>query len=369
MNPIASSRAIGAQAHKESRPRDVWLLLAAMLLAATGLTAIYSVSPYHASRQAIFAAVGIGVFFLFNRVRLEMWKKLSPILYGVTVLLLLAVLVMGEGRGEATRWIGFGAFQFQPSEFAKVTLSITLASYFSNRADRIREIWVLLGALLHVAPILALVFVQPHLGATLALIFMSVVAAIHAGTRWRHLALLLPAFILLATVAWVTPGLLPEYQRQRVYAMYDRIVYKKIDKKDSDYQVHQSVLAIASGGATGVGFFQGNQKEARAIPDQRTDFIFSVIGEEGGLVGSTIVLGLFALFFYRIWIRIYESTSLMSRVLGASLFAILGFHMMVNLAMVLQIGPVVGLWLPFISYGGTALWMCMAAVGLIEQLE
>lgn len=352
------------------RTHDLWLLLSAALLILTGLLSVSSISfQAFGARQLIFAALGIGVFYVFNRIRLDTWRALATPLYLINLGLLIAVLFFGKSRGITSRWIEIGPMQFQPSEVSKLILAITIAAFFANREDHAREWKTLLGAMAHVAPPLALVFLQPHLGATLAILFMALVACVQAGAQWKHIGVTLLALALLATAAWLTPGVFSQYQRERVYAKVAEFRGEGKDIRGSGYQQHQATLAIANGGAFGAGFFRGEQKATGAIPEQQNDFIFSVIGEEGGFFGSILVLALYAFFFYRVWLRVYLAETLMGQVVAASLFAVLAFHTIVNLAMVLSVGPVVGLWLPFASYGGTALWMCMGALGLLDQCK
>ena len=352
---------------------DGWLLAAAGLLTVTGFLAIFSVDyalhPWqYVSRQIVFAAVGVLVYLFFNRIRLETWQKLATPLYVFNLVMLGATLVVGKGRGITQRWIDIGPIQFQPSELSKIILAITLAAYLANRQDQMKSASTLLGVIAHVAPVLALVYLQPHLGATLALLFMAMVATLYAGVPWKNFSVALAASVALALALWFTPNLLNDYQRERILGMVDTM-HGESDIRGSGFQQHQGIMAIGNGGLTGTGFLNGDRKAAGAIPEQHTDFIFTVIGEEGGLLGCLFVFASFAFLFYRIWLRGHVAKTPMGRVVVGSLFAVLGFHFLVNMAMVLQIGPVVGLWLPFVSYGGTALWMCMAAIGLIDQAE
>jgi rod shape determining protein RodA len=358
---------------REGRTRDWGLLITTLLLIGGGLLSLASIDAdrdtNYATKQMMFAAIGIGVFYVFNTVRLEFFRSAASILYVVNILLLVATRFAGKSRGMAERWIAIGPLQFQTSEVSKLLLAITLAAYFANREEKINEPSTFYGALIHAAPILALILAQPHLGATLALLFMTLNILIQAGSPWKFFPVTVIALIGIGFAGWFIPGLMPEYMRGRVEAKLDQYVYGKRDPRGSDYQQEQAMLAIGSGGASGTGFFQGEQKAAGVIPDQQTDFVFSVIGEEGGFTGSVLVIGLFGAFFFFVWRRVFLATSMMSRLVAAGLFAVLAFHTIVNLAMVLRFGPVVGLWLPFMSSGGTALWMCMGAVGLIEQCE
>jgi len=357
----------------DRKKHDLGLILSALALMCVGLFSIHSVDvgqgTAHMYRQMVFAAIGIVVFYIFNKFKLEYFKVIATPLYILNLVMLVATLFLGKSRGITSRWIEIGPMQFQPSEVSKLLLAITLATYFANRQDRIRELPTFLGALAHAIPIVALVLLQPHLGASVALLFLAIIAAINVGTPWKYFPVVFGVIFALVAAAWVTPNVVPGYMRDRVDAKIQEFVYGNRDIRGDGYQQDQAMLAIGSGGATGAGFYQGNQKAAGVIPEQHTDFIFSVIGEEGGFFGSVLVICMFGVFFFFVWRRVYMAKSVMGQVVASSLFAVLAFHTIVNLAMVLRFGPVVGLWLPFMSYGGTALWMCMGAVGLLDQCE
>ncbi len=141
------------------------------------------------------------------------------------------------------------------------------------------------------------------------------------------------------------------------------------DSKKGNYQTDRAEIAFGVGGVSGTGYLKGEQKMGHFIPEQNDDFIFTVIGEEGGLIGCTLVLAAYGFFFYRLWLVMFFASDPYYKMIVGGLFASLGFHMFVNIAMVLHIVPVVGLWLPFLSYGGSAMWMCMSAVALALNIR
>ena len=150
------------------------------------------------------------------------------------------------------------------------------------------------------------------------------------------------------------------YQAQRIVGMSG-----KKDVKGKNWQTDRAEIAFGVGGVTGAGFNQGGQKKAGFIPEQNTDFVVTVIGEEGGLVGCLLLLGAYGFFFYRIFLVMLHTSDPFGKMAAAGVFAVLAFHTFTNMAMVMQLVPVVGLWLPFMSYGGTAMWLCLASVGLL----
>lgn len=310
-------------------------------------------------KQLVFAAIGIILLIVCASIKQKTWVKLSPVLYSISVVALLAVRFLGKEVNGARRWIDFGPLQFQPSEVAKVFLIITLSCYFANRQGQIQELKTYFGSLAHVAPIVLLVLAQPHLAGSISLIMIWLAISLYAGVPWKYVGLTVLSVALIFGVALMTPKLMPAYMMKRIHAM------KKPNAKDSTYQQDRAKIAFGMGGVSGVGYLRGEQKAARYIPEQQNDFIFTVIGEEGGLIGATLTLAAFIFFFARVWLVGYRSMVPFSQMISAGVLAVLGFHTMVNLGMNVGILPVAGLWLPFISYGGTALWMCLSCVGLL----
>ncbi len=337
------------------------LLAAAGLLLFFGLAALYSID--HArdtgwfTKQLALAALGIVPFLLFYKVPPEFWHRVATPLYIFNLVMLVAVLVVGTSVGGAQRWLDLKVIQFQPSEFSKIALALTLAAFYANRQEYIRRPSTFLLSFLHLLPPLLLVFKQPHLGGTLTLLAIWFAVTVVAGVPWRFIGFALLLGVVFSAVAWKVPGVLTPEQKSRVLAFVNP------DPKGESYQQTRALVALGSGGAFGAGYLHGQLKAAGTVPEQQTDFIFSVVGEEGGLFGVTLLMSAFGFFFYRCWTASFKATSVYQRLAGAGILAALGFHFIANIGMNLMILPVVGLWLPFVSYGGTALWMCMGAVG------
>jgi rod shape determining protein RodA len=193
------------------------------------------------------------------------------------------------------------------------------------------------------------------------LIGIWVAVTIVAGVPWRFIFIAAIAGATLGFVAWNVPGILTAEQKSRVLGFLNP------DPRGSGYQQTRALVALGSGGAFGSGYLKGDLKATGSVPEQQTDFIFSVIGEEGGLFGVSLLLATFGFFFYRCWLASLRATTTFQRLAGTGMLAALGFHFVANVGMNLMVLPVVGLWLPFVSYGGTALWMCMAAVGFFAS--
>ncbi|MBV6457554.1 MAG: putative lipid II flippase FtsW [Fimbriimonadaceae bacterium] len=346
---------------------DVWLVVSAAILLFFGLTSLYSFDHGRGERnfidQAVRVIIGFGPFLLFLLVDYRFWRRIAVPMYVLNVGLLALVVVMGSQGGGAQRWLNIGPIEFQPSEMTKLLMTLTLATFFANRLDRIRSVWTFGASFLHVLPSLVLVFAQPHLGATLVLIVTWLAVSWFMGVPGKFIigAIALAAALLVFSVK--TPGILSDYQLKRLEGMVVS------DERGKGYQQMRASLAFGVGGVSGSGFLKGEQKAAGNIPEQRTDFIFTIIGEEGGLVGSTLVLAAFLFFFYRIWLVTYQAPDEFGRGIAAGILSVLGFHTVVNLGMNLQLTPVVGLWLPWMSYGGTAIWLCMACLGLLLSIR
>ena len=350
---------------------DWFLLLGAILLIAFGLASqfskAYGTSSKDFIKHAINIVVGLAPFAVFWLVKPKAWMRMANLLYFVNLGLLALVLVIGENRNGADRWINLGFTQFQPSEAAKILIVLTLATFFAKRYEQIHRFSTFVWSFVHVAVPVALIIKQPHVGASIAILATWLCICLAAHVPWKFVLGAGIAVVASLAVAFTVPAVgdlvLKGYHKERLKAMFTR------DEKGESFQTERAAMALGSGGLLGTGFLKGEQKKLDMIPFQNTDFVFTIIGEEGGLVGSTLVLIAFGFFFYRIWLIYLHATEPYYRMIATGLLGMLAFHTVVNLAMVLQLLPVVGLWLPFMSYGGTAMWLCMACVGLLLNVR
>jgi rod shape determining protein RodA len=342
---------------------DGLLLFAAAILLFAGILTQFSINVDsdlgEFRKHLLFTLIGLVPFALFFWVNPLFWKRIAPWLYFLSLVLLVLVLVRGELIMGARRWILVGPMQFQPSEPAKLLMILSLGALFANRQDRIRDFSTFALSLLFVVPPLFLVFRQPHLGGALVITAIWLAMSMAAGVRLRFIVGSIVAIPLLIGSAYVTPRVLTLEQKERIHSMFFS------DPDGANYQVERASMAFAAGGVTGTGFLRGEQKKAGFIPQQHNDFIFTVVGEEGGLIGCALVIAAFGFFFYRVWLVMVQSDELYFRAIAGGVLGLLAFHTVVNIGMVVQLLPVVGLWLPFMSAGGTALWLCMACVGLL----
>ena len=304
-------------------------------------------------------AIGFLLAVLLVAVDYHRWLEWAYLLYGLNILLLVLVLGIGEVRGGAQRWLTVGGLTIQPSEFAKVTAILALARFLGSQREKERPLWrVLLGTAALLGVPMALILKEPNLGT--ASIFAAIGAAMLAawGVPVRFFLIGLGAGAVLIPLGWEH---LADYQRSRLMVFLN----PNLDPLGAGYTVIQSRIAIGSGGWWGKGWLAGTQNQLNFLPERHTDFIFSVIGEEWGLLGTTLCLGLFALLFHRGYRMAAQTRDPYGRLLIVGLVTLLATHTIVNTAMAMGLAPVVGLPLPLISYGGSWLVTCLAALGMI----
>jgi rod shape determining protein RodA len=349
-----------------------WTLFTIVLgLCTIGVVSVFSAS-YAGSRrvldplvtrQLIWASVGIVIMLgalLFDY--RAMMTYAYPI-YVLTLLLLIAVSVIGHSTGGSRRWINLGFFHLEPSELAKLAIVVVMVRYLHEEPPkggwRLRQM-IIPGILLGIPA--GLVLKQPDLGTGLVLILITVTLMFVSGLNWRTMAVLAVAALLAAPVSW---HYLKPYQRQRLVSFID----PRADPLGSGYHIIQSEIAIGSGGTWGKGFMKGTQARLNFLPEETTDFIFSVYAEEFGLAGSILLLGLYASLIARgVWIARHARDRFGS-LLAIGLTAIIFWEVTINVAMTSGMLPVVGIPLPLVSYGGSSLLTMMAAMGLLISIN
>ncbi len=359
-----------------SRPRaqrllrnlDPVLIAATAVLVAFGMAMVYSTTRTGPHPLALFRsqALHLGVGVLVGLVILAVdYRSLAAgarPLYVLNLLLLASVLVLGRSSLGAQRWISLGPLgQFQPSEFAKLAIVITLARHLADRPGSYRSVWGLAPFLGHIALPMFLIFRQPDLGTALVYGAVLIGMLYAGGARPRDLAGLAAAGALVAPLAW---HVLKEYQRRRLLVFLD----PSLDPLGSGYGIIQSKIAVGSGLLWGKGLLAGTQNVLQFVPEHHTDFIFSVVGEELGFVGAVLLLGLFAL-----WLSRGLRIALLARdrfgaLAAVGIVSMVAFHVFVNVGMTVGIMPITGIPLPFISYGGSALMTMLWATALLLNI-
>jgi len=373
MASLTSPGGLTLERPQRGRPRlDWWLVAVTAALMTAGLMALYSQGlddkgGLYFRKQLLFVALGAVPFLLFALVNPNVWLRGAKVLYGLNLAALLAVLVVGRHGGGAERWIQIGPMSFEPSELSKLLTALTLGAFLTVRRQEIRSLSTFFLSLAHVGVPILLILKQPHLGAALVMMViwcaMCLVARMSPKLVLGTIGLMAIVILVAVKVPGIRQHVLKGYQAGRVNSLLGN------DTLGSNYQTLRAEIAFGEGGLLGSGYLHGEQKAGRYVPDQNTDFVFSVIGEEGGLIGCTLVLIMYGFFFYRIWLIAIRAEDFFNRLVCAGLLSMLAFQTLVNLAMELQLAPVVGLWLPFMSYGGSAIWLCMASVGLLLNLR
>ena len=343
-------------------------IAAALSLAAVGMTAIASATSQQPARAGLWrtqlAWLGIAALaaVVVIAVDYHVWAEFSLSLHGVAVALLIAVLLFGKEVGGNRSWLAVGPVTFQPSEFAKWTTCLAIAAFLAKRVhDRIRFVQALqLGAIIGV-PML-LIAKQPDFGTALTFVPIALAAVLLGGLRWRVVALAICVVALLTPVGWRH---LKPYQKERILTVVD----PGRDPSGIGYQVRQSKIAVGSGRLTGKGLFKGTQTRLNFLPAQHTDFVLAVIAEELGFIGAAGVLALFYYLLYRGLLAARSSQDRLGTYLSLLVVSWLTGQAAINIGMVLGLMPTIGVPLPFLSYGGTALISVMCGVGLIANVR
>jgi rod shape determining protein RodA len=351
---------------------DYLLLLATLVLVAYGLAMIYSASIFQFSdwadwespvlRQGLFALAGFLLFSLAVIADYRVLKNMALPLYVFTILLLLVVVVVGALSYGARRWLDLGIVLLQPSELAKLVLIIALARFFSQYSHRVKRFSTLILSLLILLPPLLLIYLQPNLGTMIIFAAVWVGMAVMAGARLLHLVALGLVGALATPLAYFF--LLQEYMRERIRIFFN----PSMDPLGAGYNILQAEISIGSGGLLGKGFAQGTQTQLHFLRIQRTDFIFSVIGEELGFLGAMVLLALFLFLLWRGIRAASISRDIFGRLLASGIVSMLLFQVFLNIGVNLRLLPVTGVPLPLISYGGSSLLTVLLALGILESI-
>ncbi|WP_343560120.1 rod shape-determining protein RodA [Kiloniella sp. b19] len=339
------------------------LVLLVLTLSGIGLGMLYSAAngnfdPW-ASRQAVRLAGGCIIMLVVALVDIRFWFKCSYLFYFGALILLIGVEVMGSVGMGAKRWINLGVIQLQPSELMKIAIVMALARYFHGvSAENIRRPLMLIVPLLMVAAPSVLVLKQPDLGTTVLLIMASGAVFFCAGVRLWKFVLVAVAGMAAIPVGW---QFLKPYQQNRVLTFLD----PEKDPLGTGYNIIQSKIALGSGGVSGKGFLQGTQSHLNFLPEKQTDFIFTMLAEEFGMIGALALLGIYILVLIYGMAISARARNQYARLLALGLTTNLFLYVFINMAMVMGLVPVVGVPLPLISYGGTVMLTILIGIGLV----
>ena len=346
---------------------DIALVVTTLVVAAVGVVLVYSstryiagLSPhYYLDRQAAFVVVGVIAMLALAALDYRWLEHASGVLYVGIILALLAMFTpIGSGALGATRWIQFGPVQIQPSSFAIPVLIITVATFCARRPEGLDGRDLAKVLVLAAVPIL-LVVKEPDLASGIVMCMVLLVMLVVAGVPNRYLVLLLLGAVV-GAFAVVHLGLLKSYEVERLGSF----LHPNENLRGANYNPHQSVAAIGSGGLFGTGLFHGPQTNLQYVPEQKTDFIFSAVGEQLGFVGSASVILLLGIVSWRLLRAAQTSHDAFGRLLAAGSFIFIAFSAFENAGMAMGIMPVAGIPLPFLSYGGSATVAFFCAVGM-----
>jgi rod shape determining protein RodA len=359
-----TGRSASTRDHLQRIHLDPLLLLTLMTIVGYGLVILYSaVNQDGATFANQLVRISLAFVALLVAAQLDpgFYLRWSPLIYLLGVTLLVLVLLVGVKVKGSQRWLEVpGIIRFQPSELMKIAVPMMVAWYFHDRTlpPRFRDVLVALGI---IAVPAGCIILQPDLGTGILVAGAGIAVVVLAGLSWRWIGLAVVALAAAAPGLWFT---LQDYQRQRILTLFD----PESDPLGAGWNIIQSTTAIGSGGMQGKGLFQGTQSHLEFLPESQTDFIIAVVGEELGLIGVLLLLGLYVLVIARGLVLSARCGTTFGRLLAGALTLTFFVYVFVNIAMVTGLLPVVGVPLPLVSYGGTSAITLMASFGLIMAL-
>jgi rod shape determining protein RodA len=354
---------------------DISLAIATLALAAFGLLMVFSATrgPVEDGelgdtsfllRQGVYFATGIAVMVLVSAIDYRQWRRWAPLVYlGTLVVLGLVLSPLGDESKGTQAWFQFGSVQFQPSEVGKVGLIIALGAFLALRNEELRWRHLVMALILAGLP-MGLILMQPDLGT--ALVFMAITTGmlLVGGAQPRHI-LLVSAVGLVGVLVILNSDVLAEYQKDRLTGFTN----PQADVQGDTWNQNQSLIAIGAGGVTGQGLFEGPQTRSGQVPEQQTDFIFTVVGEELGFAGAAAVLVLYGFILWRVWRIAHLSRDPFGSLLCVGVMAMMMFQIFQSVGMTVGIMPVTGIPLPLMSYGGSSSLASFAALGLVMSVH
>ncbi len=350
---------------------DWLLLLTTLLLSLTGIFMIYSAihsNPVFLKnslhlKQALWSSIGLGILLCILFIDYHIFTQWAYLFYALVIVLLIGVLFSGQVVYGAKRWLVFGPFRLQPSEFARLAVILVFARYFGSRGEEepvgFKEL--LAPFLLAVAPVL-LIVKQPDLGTGLTVLLISGAMILAVGVKRRVIITMGSMAVACAPLGWF---FLKDYQRRRILTLLD----PEADPLGAGYQSMQSIIAVGSGEIWGKGLLQGTQSRLHFLPEKHTDFIFSVLSEELGFIGSATVLALFFIFILRCLSAALNAADKEGALLAVGITTAFFLYMIFNIGMTLGLMPIVGIPLPLVSYGGSASISSFIAIALVLNVS
>lgn len=314
-------------------------------------------------RQAIFISIGLVAMLFFAFSDYQILKSKSTLIYFLSLLILIFVLFFGSTVRGTVGWIGFGLFNVQPVEIAKLALIIFLASFISQKKMELGETGRLITSFILCSVMILLVIKQPDFGSAMVLVGIWLGMTVISGISIKKIVFIIIIGIGIAVFGWFQ---LHTYQKDRIFSFINS---KVIDPQGSGYNVNQSIIAVGSGGLIGKGIGHGSQSQLNFLPEKHTDFIFASIAEELGLLGSVFVIGLYFIIFYRIRLIALNSSDNFDFLMASGIIIMFSIQVLENIGMNIGIMPVTGIPLPLLSYGGSSLITVMAAIGILSNIN
>jgi len=344
---------------------DLWLFVPLLLLSMAGLVVLYSASGQSEpmmTAQIRNLFIAFAVLLTTAQLRLETLKIVSPYVFALGLVLLVGVAFFGVGAKGAQRWLSLGFIRFQPSEIMKVAMPLAIAWWLSKKALPPTSKSLLIAAMMVAVPSF-LILQQPDLGTSLLVASSGLAVIYMAGIQWRYILSLVLVALVSIWPAWVF--VLKDYQKQRILTLFN----PESDRLGAGWNIIQSKTAIGSGGWEGLGWTQGSQAQLDFLPEGHTDFIIAVLAEEFGFRGVSLLFVFYTAILLRGLIITWRAQSSFARLLAGALITTFFFGLVVNLGMVSGLLPVVGVPLPMVSYGGTAMVSMMVAFGMLMAIS
>lgn len=338
------------------------LAISVAVIFTTGFQQSGSGGAADAVQQFVFALLGFGLVAVIGVTDYRVFRRTAGALYLIAVISLLLVKVIGSSALGATRWIDIGFFQFQPSEFTKIVIVIVLAKIFADHQKSLDAPRVFLKSFVYAAIPTILVASQPDLGTAMVIMATWFGLAIAAGLPKKFFAWVVAGSAVLSPLAWAFA--FRDYQKKRLLTLFDPAA----DPLGAGYNVKQAQIAVGSGGFFGHTLGSGSQSQLNFLPVQHTDFIFAVVAEQLGFLGSLLLLALLAVVVYRSLMIAQGARDFYGYLLASGIMLIIAFQTLINVGMNTGIMPVTGIPLPFVSYGGTSILMLLLAVGILQSV-
>ncbi|MFZ4649041.1 MAG: rod shape-determining protein RodA [Patescibacteria group bacterium] len=347
-----------------------WLIfLPVFFLSVFGLVEIYSVALgqemvdlLNFKKQLLFIVIGLACFLFFSFSSFHSLKSVSRYLYVLAVIVLIAVLIFGQTIRGTKGWFSIGGFNLQPVEFVKIILIIFLADYFARLSTRVKTIKHLAVSGSFTLILGGLILLQPDFGSTLMLFSVWFIMILLSGFKRKYFAVIFVAVMIVFTMAWFL--FFKEYQKERILTFFN----PGENSLEQGYNVSQAMIAVGSGGIMGKGVGFGSQSQLKFLPEAHTDFIFAVISEELGFFGVSLIVLFFAVFFFRSLAILKRVRNDFEAYIIIGISGLLFVEMFINIGMNLGIMPVVGIALPFVSYGGSSVIASFILAGIIENI-